>query len=50
MITHSHLFICSFEKQRDEFPISTVDDVLSIIKSDYDNAYFVTGNILFLLS
>ncbi|XP_047157625.1 uncharacterized protein LOC124828383 isoform X1 [Vigna umbellata] len=34
----------SFEKQRDEFPISTVDDVLSIIKSDYDNAYFVTGN------
>ncbi|CAJ1976217.1 unnamed protein product [Sphenostylis stenocarpa] len=34
----------SFQKQRDEFSISTVDDVLSIIKSDYDNAYFVTGN------
>ncbi|KAK7355999.1 hypothetical protein VNO80_15264 [Phaseolus coccineus] len=34
----------SFEIQRDQFPISTVDDVLSIIKSDYDNAYFVTGN------
>lgn len=34
----------SFEKQSDQFPISTVDDVLSIIKSDYDNAYFVTGN------
>ncbi|XP_020205700.1 uncharacterized protein LOC109790863 [Cajanus cajan] len=28
----------------DEFPPSTVDDVLRIIKSDYDNAYFVTGN------
>ncbi|KAG4983493.1 hypothetical protein JHK87_028242 [Glycine soja] len=36
----------SLEKQRDqiEFPASSVDDVLRIIKSDYDNAYFVTGN------
>ncbi|KAK7344189.1 hypothetical protein VNO77_13531 [Canavalia gladiata] len=31
-------------KQRDEFKASNVDDVLRIIKSDYDNAYFVTGN------
>ncbi|XP_027366637.1 uncharacterized protein LOC113872934 [Abrus precatorius] len=28
----------------DEFKASSVDDVLRIIKSDYDNAYFVTGN------
>lgn len=34
----------SLEKQIDEVPASTVDDVLRIIKSDYDNAYFVTGN------
>ncbi|XP_061375343.1 uncharacterized protein LOC133317468 [Gastrolobium bilobum] len=32
------------EKQRDEFSVSSVDDVLMIIKSDYENAYFVTGN------
>ena len=32
------------EKLRDEFPVSSVDDVLNIIKSDYDKAYFVTGN------
>ncbi|KAL2325410.1 hypothetical protein Fmac_024468 [Flemingia macrophylla] len=34
----------SLQTQMDEFPPSTVDDVLRIIKSDYDNAYFVTGN------
>ncbi|CAJ2628569.1 unnamed protein product [Trifolium pratense] len=32
------------EKQNNEFPVSSVDDVLIIIKSDYDNSYFVTGN------
>ncbi|KAK7269233.1 hypothetical protein RIF29_21951 [Crotalaria pallida] len=33
------------EKQNDEFSVSSVDDVLMIIKSDYDDkAYFVTGN------
>ncbi|CAK8572360.1 unnamed protein product [Lathyrus sativus] len=32
------------EKQNNEFTVSSVDDVLIIIKSDYDNAYFVTGN------
>ncbi|KAL5138844.1 Zeta-carotene desaturase, chloroplastic/chromoplastic [Glycine soja] len=39
----------SLEKQRDqiEFPASSVDDVLRIIKSDYDNAYFVTGRELY---
>ncbi|GAU21443.1 hypothetical protein TSUD_32740 [Trifolium subterraneum] len=30
--------------QNNEFPVSSVDDVLIIIKSDYDNSYFVTGN------
>ncbi|KAG5004311.1 hypothetical protein JHK82_028325 [Glycine max] len=47
--SHSHLVICSLEKQRDqiEFPASSVDDVLRIIKSDYDNAYFVTGRELY---
>ncbi|XP_058770535.1 uncharacterized protein LOC131644136 [Vicia villosa] len=34
----------SVEKQNNEFTVSSVDDVLIIIKSDYDNAYFVTGN------
>ncbi|KAL1294264.1 hypothetical protein HN51_054982 [Arachis hypogaea] len=32
------------EEFRDEFPLSSVDDVLNIIQSDYDKAYFVTGN------
>uniref|UniRef100_A0A803PYU6 Uncharacterized protein n=1 Tax=Cannabis sativa TaxID=3483 RepID=A0A803PYU6_CANSA len=31
------------EKQIDEFSASSVDDVLSILQSDYQNAYFVTG-------
>jgi hypothetical protein len=31
------------EKQNNEFSVSTVDDVLIIIKADYDNSYFVTG-------
>ncbi|XP_060964978.1 uncharacterized protein LOC133033945 [Cannabis sativa] len=31
------------EKQIDEFSASSVDDVLTILQSDYQNAYFVTG-------
>ncbi|XP_062084523.1 uncharacterized protein LOC133790779 [Humulus lupulus] len=31
------------EKQIDEFSASSVDDVLTVLKSDYQNAYFVTG-------
>ncbi|PON73889.1 hypothetical protein PanWU01x14_054390 [Parasponia andersonii] len=31
------------EKRRDEFSVSSVDDVVTILKSDYRNAYFVTG-------
>ncbi|KAK7277845.1 hypothetical protein RJT34_22864 [Clitoria ternatea] len=37
----------SSQKQRDELAASSVDDVLMIIKSDYDNAYFVTGRELY---
>ncbi|KAK4273546.1 hypothetical protein QN277_021927 [Acacia crassicarpa] len=32
------------EELADESPVSSVDDVLNIIQSDYMNAYFVTGN------
>ncbi|XP_019439954.1 PREDICTED: uncharacterized protein LOC109345420 isoform X3 [Lupinus angustifolius] len=32
------------EKQKDEFSVSSVDDVVVIIESDYGKAYFVTGN------
>ncbi|KAF1880272.1 hypothetical protein Lal_00048908 [Lupinus albus] len=32
------------ENQKDEFSVSSVDDVVMIIESDYDKAYFVTGN------
>ncbi|KAL2478546.1 hypothetical protein Fot_47560 [Forsythia ovata] len=28
---------------RDDIPVSSIDDVLSTIKSDYEKAYFVTG-------
>eukprot|EP00256_Glycine_max_P059361 XP_014627813.1 uncharacterized protein LOC100820537 [Glycine max] len=42
--TLSQLFICRLEKHRDEFPASSVDDVLRIIQSDHHNAYFLTGN------
>ncbi|KAL5566216.1 hypothetical protein UlMin_029380 [Ulmus minor] len=31
------------EKQEDTFPVSSVDDVVTILKYDYQNAYFVTG-------
>ncbi|XP_074311473.1 uncharacterized protein LOC141647250 isoform X1 [Silene latifolia] len=30
-------------KEKEELSVSGVDDVLGILKSDYDNAYFVTG-------
>ncbi|XP_074310474.1 uncharacterized protein LOC141646499 [Silene latifolia] len=30
-------------KEKEELSVSGVDDVLDILKSDYDNAYFVTG-------
>ncbi|KAH9621906.1 hypothetical protein KSS87_003960 [Heliosperma pusillum] len=30
-------------KENEELSVSGVDDVLDILKSDYDNAYFVTG-------
>ncbi|KAL2478563.1 uncharacterized protein Fot_47577 [Forsythia ovata] len=29
--------------RRDDIPVSSIDDVLSTIKSDYEKAYFVTG-------
>ncbi|XP_028784504.1 uncharacterized protein LOC114740512 isoform X2 [Neltuma alba] len=32
------------DEQSDESPVSSVDDLLLIIQSDYVNAYFVTGN------
>ncbi|XP_024637931.1 uncharacterized protein [Medicago truncatula] len=32
------------EKQNNDSTVSSVEDVLIIIKSDYDNDYFVTGN------
>ncbi|XP_034920290.1 uncharacterized protein [Populus alba] len=30
-------------KDRDEITVSGIDDVIMILKSDYENAYFVTG-------
>lgn len=52
VLSDSYLLMCSVlsgdvEKQRDEFSVSSVDDVLIIIKSDYDKAYFVTGTLFF---
>ncbi|MED6187622.1 hypothetical protein PIB30_078137 [Stylosanthes scabra] len=35
------------EELPDEFPLSSVDDALNIIRSDYDKAYFVTGNFTY---
>ncbi|XP_021817630.1 uncharacterized protein LOC110759799 isoform X1 [Prunus avium] len=31
------------DKGRDEFSVSGIDEVVMILKSDYENAYFVTG-------
>ncbi|XP_073259957.1 uncharacterized protein [Populus alba] len=33
-------------KDRDEITVSGIDDVIMILKSDYENAYFVTDNYL----
>ncbi|KAL9450747.1 hypothetical protein AB3S75_012474 [Citrus x aurantiifolia] len=30
-------------KQKDEILVSGIDDIVTILKSDYENAYFVTG-------
>ena len=35
---------------KEELLISGVDDVLAVLKSDYDKAYFVTGEVFFLCS
>ncbi|KAL9341691.1 hypothetical protein Peur_065016 [Populus x canadensis] len=41
------LWFCRLEKvndkDRDEISVSGIDDVIMILKSDYENAYFVTG-------
>ncbi|KAA0037865.1 uncharacterized protein E5676_scaffold127G001170 [Cucumis melo var. makuwa] len=31
------------DNQKEEFVVPTVDEVVDILKSDYENAYFVTG-------
>jgi hypothetical protein len=36
------------DKKREEISVSGVDDVVMILKSDYENAYFVTGTLLYL--
>lgn len=33
-------------EDRDENSASDIDDVLRILKADYENAYFVTGILL----
>lgn len=39
-----------YDEEGDEDPlVSNVDDVLKIIKLDYEKAYFVTGSLLYLL-
>lgn len=34
------------DKKREEISVSGVNDVVMILKSDYENAYFVTGTFL----
>lgn len=36
------------DDRRDDVPVSSIDEVLSTIKSDYEKAYFVTGINLYL--
>jgi hypothetical protein len=36
------------DKDRDEISVSGIDDVIMILKSDYENAYFVTGIYLLI--
>lgn len=44
---HGTELFCKFERvsdeKREEILVSGVDDVVTILKSDYENAYFVTG-------
>uniref|UniRef100_A0A9I9EA51 Uncharacterized protein n=1 Tax=Cucumis melo TaxID=3656 RepID=A0A9I9EA51_CUCME len=35
------------DNQKEEFVVPTVDEVVDILKSDYENAYFVTGTFIF---
>ncbi|KAG7030293.1 hypothetical protein SDJN02_08640, partial [Cucurbita argyrosperma subsp. argyrosperma] len=35
------------DNQGEEFVVAGIDDVLNILKSDYENAYFVTGKELY---
>ncbi|GMY21024.1 hypothetical protein FCV25MIE_16265 [Fagus crenata] len=35
------------DKEREEIAVSGIDDVVMILKSDYENAYFVTGKELY---
>ena len=45
----SILIFCRLEresdKEREEIAVSGIDDVVIILKSDYENAYFVTGTL-----
>ncbi|KAH9688235.1 hypothetical protein KPL70_015072 [Citrus sinensis] len=34
-------------KQKDEILVSGIDDIVTILRSDYENAYFVTGTELY---
>lgn len=40
---------CKFERvsdeKREKILVSGVDDVVTILKSDYENAYFITGTL-----
>ena len=36
------------DKDRDEISVSGIDDVIMILKSDYENAYFGTGIYLLI--
>ena len=35
-------------KDRDEMSVSGIDDLIMILKSDYEKAYFVTGKYLLI--
>lgn len=43
------LFLCcrvDEVEDNQEFVVIDIDDVLNILKSDYENAYFVTGTFI----
>jgi hypothetical protein len=48
----SILIFCRLEresdKEREEIAVSGIDDVVIILKSDYENSYFVTGTLFHL--